>query len=133
MARKSAKSAPPPADTTDATGEGAGPALSGYRIMWMFVLFDLPVGTRKERKAATGFRNDLLDLGFQMSQFSVYLKYCAGKERAEALARQIEAAMPPSGKVHIVQITDKQYENIRTYRGKKREPSPKNPDQLVLF
>jgi hypothetical protein len=33
-------------------------ALSGYRIMWMFVLFDLPVGTPRERKAATRFRKD---------------------------------------------------------------------------
>lgn len=108
-------------------------ALSGYRIMWVFVLFDLPVGTKKERKAATKFRHSLLDLGFEMSQYSVYLKFCAGKEQAEALARQIEGGMPSSGKVHLVQITDKQYENIRTYRGRKREPSPKNPNQLALF
>jgi CRISPR-associated protein Cas2 len=107
--------------------------LSGYRIMWIFVLFDLPVGTKKERKAATRFRHTLLDLGFEMSQFSVYLKFSASKEQAEALERHIEAAMPPSGKVHVVQITDKQYENIRTYRGRKREPSPKNPNQLALF
>lgn len=108
-------------------------ALSGYRIMWVFVLFDLPVGTKKERKAATKFRHSLLDLGFEMSQYSVYLKFCAGKEQAEALERQIETAMPSSGKVHLVQITDKQYENIRTYRGRKREPSPQNPNQFVLF
>lgn len=109
------------------------PALSGYRIMWIFVLFDLPVGTKKERKAATKFRNALLDLGFEMSQFSVYLKFCAGKEQAESLERHVEASMPFAGKVHVVQITDKQYENIRTYRGRKREPSPKNPNQLALF
>ena len=107
--------------------------LSGYRIMWIFVLFDLPVGTKKERKAATKFRHVLLDLGFEMSQFSVYLKFTAGKEQAEALERHVESSMPPSGKVHLVQITDKQYENIRTYRGRKREPSLKNPNQLALF
>lgn len=125
-------------NSTPASKEaGAAPAqpsaLSGYRIMWIFVLFDLPVGTKKERKAATKFRHALLDLGFEMSQFSVYLKFSAGKEQAEALERHVEAAMPPSGKVHLVQITDKQYENIRTYRGRKREPSPKNPNQLALF
>ena len=108
-------------------------ALSGYRIVWVFVLFDLPVGTRKERKAATKFRHSLLDLGFEMSQYSVYLKFTSGKEQAEALARQVERAMPSSGKVHLVQITDKQYENIRTYRGRKRERSPRNPAQLALF
>jgi len=108
-------------------------ALSGYRIMWLFVLFDLPVTTKAERKAATAFRHGLLDLGFEMSQYSVYLRFAAGKEQADALCRQIEVAMPRSGKVHVIQITDKQYEMIRTYRGRKREPGPKNPDQLALF
>ena len=68
-----------------------------------------------------------------MSQYSVYLRHCAGKEQAGALARRVELAMPNEGKVHMIQITDKQYENIRTFRGKKREPSPRNPGQLVLF
>lgn len=108
-------------------------ALSGYRIMWMFVLFDLPVGTKKERKAATKFRHALLDLGFEMSQYSVYLKFCAGKEQADALSRHIEAELPVSGKVHLVAITDKQYENTRTFRGRKRERDAKMPDQLALF
>ncbi|WP_244601336.1 MULTISPECIES: CRISPR-associated endonuclease Cas2 [Rhodopseudomonas] len=111
----------------------APPALSGYRIMWLLVLFDLPVGTKKQRKSATGFRTKLLDLGFEMSQFSVYLRFCAGKEQAEAYARKVEQAMPSSGKIHIIGITDKQYENIRTYRGRNREQSPKNPDQYALF
>jgi CRISPR-associated protein Cas2 len=102
--------------------------------MWLFVLFDLPVGTKAGRKAATRFRLSLLDLGFEMSQFSVYLRFAAGKEQVDALARQIESAMPGGGgKVHLVQITDRQYETIRTYRGRKREPSPKNPAQLALF
>lgn len=108
-------------------------ALSGYRIMWVFVLFDLPVGTKKERKAATNFRQSLLDLGFEMSQFSVYVKFCASKEQVEALARHVEAKMPVSGKIHLISITDKQYENIRTYRGRKREPAGKTPAQLALF
>ncbi len=101
--------------------------------MWLIVLFDLPVGTRKERKAAAGFRLKLLDLGFEMTQFSVYLRFCAGKEQAEAFQRRIEQAMPAAGKVHIIAITDKQYENIRTYRGRNREQGPKNPEQLALF
>ena len=54
--------------------------LSPYRIMWLFVMFDLPVGTKREKKEATSFRNQLPDLGFEMSQFSVYLKYSASTE-----------------------------------------------------
>lgn len=108
-------------------------ALSGYRLMWMAVLFDLPVGTKKERKAATAFRKYLLDEGFEMSQFSVYLRFCAGKEQAEATTRRIENNVPRTGKVHILYFTDKQYENMVCFDGRKREPSRKNPEQYVMF
>ena len=36
--------------------------ISGYRVMWMLVMFDLPVVEKEERKAATAFRNYLLEL-----------------------------------------------------------------------
>ena len=101
--------------------------------MWLCVYFDLPVGTATQRKAATRFRLKLLDLGFEMTQFSVYLRCCAGKEQAESYERRIEEAMPSVGKVHILAITVKQYENIRTYRGRNREHSLKNPEQFALF
>lgn len=119
---------PPPDDAgTD------GFALSGYRIMWMMVMFDLPVTSKKERKAATGFRSFLLDCGFSMAQFSVYMRFCAGKEQVESRLRQIERNLPATGRVHVVTITDKQYERIVLFDGRKRESSPKNPGQLVMF
>ncbi len=108
-------------------------ALSGYRIMWMMVMFDLPVGTRKERKAATKFRHFLLDQGFEMAQFSIYLRFCAGKEQVEAHAKKIEKNLPPRGDVHLLSFTDKQYENIICFMGREQTESPKNPDQLALF
>lgn len=107
--------------------------LSGYRLMWMVVLFDLPVGTKKERKAATRFRKFLLDQGFEMSQYSVYMRFCAGKEQAEAYTKKVEKAVPVTGKVHIVYITDKQYENIVSFDGRTKEAARKNPEQYVLF
>ena len=101
--------------------------------MWVMVMFDLPVGTKKERKAATGFRNFLLDEGFEMSQFSVYMRFCAGKEQAEVYTRRVERAVPLTGKVHLLYFTDRQYENIVCFDGRKREPGRRNPEQFVLF
>lgn len=109
------------------------PALSGYRMMWLYVMFDLPVGTPGERKAATGFRKFLLDQGFEMAQFSVYLRFCESKEAAETHVGHIRDALPKSGKVHILTITDKQYANAKIFTGKKREPNAGNPNQLALF
>ena len=105
---------------------------SGYRLLWLQVLFDLPVTKKEQRKKASDFRNNLLDLGFSMSQFSVYMRYCKNKEQAETLIKKIERTMPDQGTVHMLIITDKQYENIKTfYCGAKGRL--KNPDQLLLF
>ena len=107
--------------------------LSPYRIMWLFVMFDLPVGTAKERKEATGFRNHLLDLGFEMSQFSVYLKYCASTERAEAAGERVRRQLPPGGKVDILTITDRQFAGMKRYYARSLEKNALQPDQLHLF
>jgi CRISPR-associated endoribonuclease Cas2 len=107
--------------------------MSGYRLMWMIVMFDLPVGTRAERKAAHDFRMFLLDQGFDMAQFSVYFRYCTGPQHAETLVRRVTAELPEGGKVDILFITDKQYEKIQSYqRGRPARPR-KNPDQFVLL
>ena len=108
-------------------------ALSGYRLMWMMVLFDLPVGTKEERRAATRFRNYLLDQGFEMSQFSVYMRFCAGKEQVEANTARIRENLPDTGKVHIISLTDRQYENALCFDGRKHEPDRKRPEQYLLL
>ncbi|MEN3930644.1 CRISPR-associated endonuclease Cas2 [Microvirga sp. W0021] len=108
-------------------------ALSGYRILWVMALFDLPVLTKAERKRATKFRAYLLDEGFSMMQFSCYLRFTAGKEQAEALTRRIGRAVPKAGKVDVIWFTDKQYEGIQSYRGQTDTERPSKPDQLLLF
>lgn len=107
--------------------------LSGYRIMWILVTFDLPVETKKQRHDATKFRQHLLDFGFEMSQFSNYLRFCSGKEKYETLVRQIENILPERGHVFIFSFTDKQYENIVRFSDQSRRRRQKNPEQLVLF
>tara|TARA_R110000787_G_scaffold87984_1_gene187095 strand:- start:435 stop:740 length:306 start_codon:yes stop_codon:yes gene_type:complete len=101
--------------------------------MWMLVMFDLPVGTKPERRAATRFRNFLLDQGFEMAQFSIYMRLCAGKEQVETNVRYIRENLPKTGKIHILSITDRQYENLICFDGRKREPDRKTPNQLALF
>lgn len=107
--------------------------ISPYRIMWLFVMFDLPVGTDKERKQATGFRERLLDFGFEMSQFSVYLKYCASTEKAESVGNKVQRHLPLGGKVDILTITDKQFSNMQRFYAEKKIRSEKLPKPLWLF
>ncbi len=107
--------------------------LSGYRLLWMLVMFDLPTDTKAQRKAATGFRNFLLDEGFERSQFSVYARMVSGKEAFEARVAWIERALPSSGEVQILQFTDRQYETIIRFSDQGRAARNRNPEQLVLF
>lgn len=109
------------------------PNLSGYRIMWMMALFDLPVCTKAERSRATKFRQYLLDEGFEMVQFSVYVRVTKGKEMVEAITKRIGKKVPPEGKVDILCFTDVQYGNIVSYRGHYDRSLPKKPEQLALF
>lgn len=101
--------------------------------MWLLVFFDLPTDTKKERKAAARFRKDLMEDGFTMFQFSIYLRHCASIENAEVHTKRVKSFLPEYGKVGIMCITDKQFGNIELFYGKKPEPPNSPGQQLELF
>jgi CRISPR-associated protein Cas2 len=107
--------------------------LGSLRIVWLMCMFDLPVMTPDERRAAQEFRLGLLDQGFLMSQFSVYLKYCPSRAAADAVIRRVERILPEGGKVDILLITDKQYGDVKSYRKRIRQPGKTGPEQFVLI
>lgn len=100
--------------------------------MWIQVLYDLPVVTRDERRAARKFHDFLLDQGFEMAQYSVYMRLLAGgKEQLETMTRRISANAPPYGKVTLLAFTDKQYENMICFRRGTLDGPQKNPEQYL--
>ena len=107
--------------------------LNAYRIMWIFVLFDLPTNTKKERREASLFRKNLLKDGFTMLQYSIYIRHCVSRQNAEVHKKRIQKLMPDSGQVSIMMITDKQYSLIENYWGRATSPLAPSPNQLVLF
>ena len=106
--------------------------LSGYKIMWLLVMYDLPVFTKQQRKEATKFRVELLKQGFEMEQFSIYTRHCPSKEAANKYHPKIRNMLPQGGLVQILLITDIQYENIVTY-SQNETVDPKKREQLVLL
>ncbi|MDO6433275.1 CRISPR-associated endonuclease Cas2 [Flavitalea sp. BT771] len=101
--------------------------------MWLFVLFDLPVETKKERKAASDFRKALMKDGFGMLQFSVYCRHCASDESAQVHIKRTKAVTPEKGQVSIIKITDRQYGDIINIWGAKDKPLPAGPTQIEMF
>ena len=101
--------------------------------MWVLVLFDLPTETKRERKAASDFRKKLLQDGFGMFQFSIYMRFCPSKENAAVHVKRIKNCLPSHGKVGILKITDKQFGMMETFYGKKPTPTQPPSQQLELF
>ena len=101
--------------------------------MWMMVMFDLPVVTLPERRAANQFRLKLLDMGFLRCQLSVYLRLCTSAAQVQTYCQRVESALPDGGQVNIIQLTDKQYERIISFHCGMALAAPKTPDQFDIF
>jgi CRISPR-associated protein Cas2 len=101
--------------------------------VWVFVFFDLPVGTKVERRHATRFRNFLKDDGFLMLQFSVYARICRGEEAAEKHVQRVTKKLPPKGSVRTLQVTDRQYARMKLLLGEAKLSERKASEQLVLL
>ena len=101
--------------------------------MWVLVFFDLPTETKKDRRAATRFRKNLLDDGFTMFQFSIYMRFSASRENAEVHTKRVKKSLPEFGKVGVLQITDKQFGMIELFQGQKLTALEKPAQQLELF
>lgn len=99
------------------------------------VAFDLPVKTKSERKRATAFRNYLLDDGFQMMQFSVYVRPCVTFARQQTHIKRVRQMVPPEGSVRAIYITKAQWERAFVIHGKPaKEVSPEElPSQIELW
>ena len=107
--------------------------LSKYKIMWMMVLFDLPVSRPTQLKKASIFRKTLVDFGFEMVQFSVYCRFFADRQKAEPYIKKIKEMVPPNGKVSILFFTDKQFGDIINIHNRQVRELTNQPEQLSLF
>lgn len=107
--------------------------ISEYRVMWVLVFFDLPTDTKTARKHAADFRKHLLEDGFVMFQFSIYMRHCASAESAEVHIRRVKSFLPDYGNVGMISVTDKQFGKMELFhRGKPKSP-PMGVMQLELF
>ena len=107
--------------------------LNAYRIMWLFVFFDLPTSTREYRRVYSGFRKHIMADGFNMLQYSVYTRHGASRESMHVHMRRVQKFVPKEGQVTILQITDKQYSGMINILGRVREALAPAPSQLELF
>lgn len=102
--------------------------------MRLLVFFDLPVVKKEDRKEYQNFRRFLLNDGYIMIQYSVYSRICNGIEGANKHIIRLRRNLPPKGSVRYLQITEKQYCEMKFLVG---SPKPQekniNSSQLNVF
>lgn len=76
---------------------------------WILVMFDLPVVEQEERRQASRFRADLMDLGYFMMQESIYTRNCVSQEKYRQYLADIRAIAPNQGLINAFFITEKQW------------------------
>ncbi len=101
--------------------------------MWVLVFFDLPTETKKDRKNYAQFRKKILADGFQMFQFSMYIRHCSSRENADVHTKRVKKILPAKGHIGIMCVTDKQLGMMEVFYGKEVSVVIPPPQQLELF
>lgn len=92
-----------------------------YRFMRVLIMFDLPFETKKQKRIYTQFRKRLIEDGFLMMQYSIYIKSVVNKDSANQTIRRVNTILPVEGHVRALIITEKQYENMQILLGEENQ------------
>ena len=106
-----------------------------FKMGWLVIAFDLPVGTPKQRKAAADFRKFLLHDGYQMAPFSVYARACVSFARQETHLERLKKNLPPEGSVRAIFVTRAQWKRSFVIQGSpaSEQGAEDLPEQIQLW
>lgn len=102
------------------------------KLMYLLVMFDLPVKPKSQQKAAARFRKQLLQDGYTMLQYSVYARFIRGKDYYEKHMKRLERMVPLKGLVHVLTITEPQFRAMRYLSGDIKKKNHALKEQLLL-
>ncbi len=104
------------------------------RFMRLLVFFDLPTLTKADKKAYTLFRRFLIQDGYDMIQWSVYGRITNGFDDMETHIKRLSANLPPEGSVRCLQVSEKQFAQMRLLVGMpKLQEKTIHAQQMVLL
>lgn len=87
--------------------------------MRILLFFDLPVITKKQRKIYSDFRKYLIQQGYLMIQYSVYVKIFNNRDAAMKHTNSLYKNVPQEGHLRILIVTEKQYSKMQIIIGGK--------------
>lgn len=105
-----------------------------YKQMRMILIYDLPMIEDMDRKLYGQFHKKLKKLGFYMIQYSVYTKVLQNDSTYLQMEKKLAQVIPSKGNIVIMQLTEKQFQNLKYVRGEKnRFESIVGGKELVVF
>ena len=104
----------------------------GYEIMKLVCCFDLPTETNQQKRMYRNFRKMLLSSGFQMLQYSVYVRTCPNRSYSKKFYSKLQLAAPSEGNIRLFTITEKQYDDMVLIVGHKSKQEIKIADNRLV-
>ena len=86
-------------------------------FMRLIVFFDLPTITKAERDIYRRFHKYLLEEGYIMMQYSIYIKIFTNRDSCVKHKEVLRRYLPKQGQIRIMMITEKQYANMEIVVG----------------
>ncbi len=97
-------------------------------------MFDLPVKEQKHRREYTKFRKFLIDDGYDMMQYSIYIRLCKGVDGVNKHKKRLDRNLPQWGVVRSLILTEKQFAEIDFLVGTPKVLEEiREPTQLTMF
>lgn len=112
---------------------------SKYRMGWLLVCFDLPVGEKEEVRQANAFRKLLSKQGYFMLQNSIYVRSCVTYDKTEQHIRNLRLIAPQTGSITAFYITDRQWslavniQQINYRKSKYKKQAGEQTEQQMTF
>ncbi len=93
--------------------------MNRFDRMKILCLFDLSMETNAEKREYRIFRKTLLENGFIMLQYSVYVRTCPNREFSKKFVNKLKVSVPKNGNIRLLSITEKQYDDMEFILGNK--------------
>ena len=104
------------------------------KFMRILIMFDMPTKTKEDKKNCTTFRKKLIEFGFIMLQYSVYVRICRGVASVDSHINKVQTIIPPKGHIRAITLTDKQFYSMKILLGRSNVNENANrPQELTLF
>lgn len=100
---------------------------------WIAVDFDLPLRSKVQRRAATQFRNWLVDFGYQPLHGNLYVRYFPHQTKLITETNRLIAGVPDKGSVVITDVTENIMRRSKHLRDGDAYDPPSVSELLVVY